>query len=241
MVSGIFAPFPCSLLFCSSVLTSFRNPLTTEAHVWPTSVKHSASLQPLNMIREDEFEEDDWSDEDIEDDEEEEKSPYELLRERNIAENEKMFKKLFPEGGASAVLSMPKKAASASRKRSDPKRVSRRVTIGDLPPRHNPSRRCKGKKRVRYSGSVDEDGREDSDSNDEEAYDPFKDSDAEDDDDDGVRGGRMIVKLWGKSRNFIDSPERKRRRFVFLSLLILFSFLFFDQHCFQTQELCTSW
>ena len=125
-----------------------------------------------------------------------EQTEYEKLRETRIAENEEMFKQLFP-------VQAPRtpKGKDAAKNRPNTERISRTL-LSRYPSRRNPSRNCRGKRKVRY-GSDNED--EDCSSDYDVGEDTFEEQD-------GPSQGSMVVKLWSSmSKNSFDSPEKKRR------------------------------
>ena len=132
-------------------------------------------------------------------------SEYERLRAKKIAENEAMFKELFP---VSPLLMLrPKREGQSSGKISKPKRIRespRSSPYPAYPTRRNPSRNCRRRRRVTY-GSDGDDG-EDGEK---------RSSDYDDDGgDDEFQPGSLIVDLWGNRRNkncVYDSPPQKRR------------------------------
>ncbi len=135
-----------------------------------------------------------------------EQSEYELQRQKRIAENEAMFKDLFPDG----PITQKRKQRVGKVMRPNSVKIDRKLSCSPYPSRKNPSRSCRRTRRVRY-GSDCEDNDRSSDFEVDEQTDTF------DDDNDDCKQGSMVVKLWGSKKNFIDSPEKKRRRYVFLN------------------------
>lgn len=143
-------------------------------------------------------------------------SEYEKLRAQKIAENEAMFKELFPV--PPSLMLRPKRERQSSGQISKPKRVRespRSSPYPAYPTRRNPSRNCRRRRRVTY-GSDGDDGEDgEKRSSDNEHYDG-------DGDDDEFQPGSMIVDLWGnrRNKNFYSPPQKQR--FVPQNVVILF-------------------
>eukprot|EP00794_Sanderia_malayensis_P009466 gene9466-10453_t len=139
-------------------------------------------------------------------------SEYELLRQKRIAENEAMFKQLFPKG---SLPSTPKRQLKAGKARPYSDRIIKKPrTSPQYPTRRNPSRGCK-RKRLKYGSSSNEEGKESNDASsdfeiDDDAMDTFEDDD--DEDNYSNKKDRLLVKFWGR-KSPSGTPGKKRRSF----------------------------
>ena len=125
-------------------------------------------------------------------------SEYERQRIQRIAENEEIFKQLFPV----SPLRTPKQGRKTEPTADRCKRSPRPKPYSVSPTRKNPSRHCRGRRRVRY-GSDCEDKSSD--------YEP---EDEEDEcEQEEFKPGGLVVKLWGKKTQSNDLSV-DRRRFV---------------------------
>lgn len=124
-------------------------------------------------------------------------SDYERQRLQRIAENQELFKQLFPV----SPLRTPKQAKKVEPNAERCKRSARLKPYSAYPTRRNPSRHCRGRRRVRY-GSDCEDKSSD--------YEP--EDDEEECEQEDFKPGGLVVKLWGKKTQSNDlSVELKRR------------------------------
>ena len=138
-------------------------------------------------------------------------SDYEKQRMQRIAENEEMFKQLFPE----SPLKTPKRQqqggkmkASSERSRRSPR--SKPYSI--YPTRRNPSRHCRGRRKVNYGSDCEEQDRSsdyEPDAEEEDTFDP---------DEDRKEAG-LVVKLWGSKRDANELPSERRKRLLFCLII----------------------
>ena len=133
-------------------------------------------------------------------------SDYEKQRMQRIAENEEVFKQLFPV----SPLRTPKRHQTGKTKPSSEKsrRSPRSKPYSIYPTRRNPSRHCRGRRRVHYGSDCEE---QDKSSD----YEPDVDEEGMCDGDQELKPGGLIVKLWGNKTRCNELPAERRRRFAY--------------------------
>lgn len=132
-----------------------------------------------------------------------EMSDYEKQRMQRIAENEEVFKQLFPV----SPLRTPKRQNSGKIKpSSDNSRRSPRIKPYSLyPTRRNPSRHCRGRRKVHYGSDCEEQDRSsDYDPEEDETCDKYED----------FKPAGLVVKLWGNKIRPSELQAERKRRFV---------------------------
>ena len=137
-------------------------------------------------------------------------SEYEKLRAKKIAENEAMFKELFP---VSPLLMLrPKGERQSSGKIAKPKRIRQSPCSSPYPAyptRRNPSRNCRRRRRVTYGSDGDDgEGGDKRSSDDEHCH---GDNGGNDDE---FHPGSLIVDLWGNRRNRNYDPLPQKQRYL---------------------------
>ena len=135
-------------------------------------------------------------------------SDYEKQRMQRIAENEEVFKQLFPV----SPLRTPRRQNSGKIKPSseNSRRSPRTKPYSVYPTRRNPSRHCRGRRKVHYGSDCEEQDRSSD-------YDPEDDETCDRGED--FKPAGLVVKLWGnKARPYELQAERKRRFVSFVNI-----------------------
>lgn len=118
---------------------------------------------------------------------------------KRIAENEEMFKQLFP---VSPLTPAKRQQVGKMKANSERKRSPRSKPYAMYPTRRNPSRHCRGQRKVNYGSDCEEQDRSsDYEPEDEEACDP----------DEEFKPGGLVVKLWGSKRKAEELSSERRR------------------------------